>query len=315
MMSIGDQILTFAALLEAIVLLPILLEFLMERRKRIYGIGLSLEIVDVASLDVRLAGLDELLTDIRDLIDRARHPEAYAELSLGNEIIIAGPPLSGKKSLAEHIAKAANFDRIIIVHNPRNADALARAKHMARRERKTKTMLLLPRLDLIDDRRDEEFLAELDALIETVSEFGHMLVVGTTNHLVSGSEVDNLFGVVLALPGAPVVPMPPTLLLTEVHEMLAGVADYYLERALKTGYRLADLSKESFIARLLMSVENSAQIEDVVVLCQTAALYRQRIGQTDDRAISAEILEIAIRRIGATDERRVVTTGEVAKAS
>ena len=104
MPSIGDEILTFAALLEAVVLLPILLEFIGERRKRKHAVDLSLEIIDVAGMDTPLAGVDEFMADISDLIDRARHPDAYAELRLGNEIMIAGPPLSGKKAVAKRIA-------------------------------------------------------------------------------------------------------------------------------------------------------------------------------------------------------------------
>ena len=297
MISTIEQIAALGAVLEAIVLLPILLEFLGERRKRRHNVDLSLEVTEVAGLGVDLAGLDELLEDIRDLIDRARHPEAYAELSLGNEILVAGPPLSGKKSLARSIARDAKFDRIITVYNPRNADALARAKYLARRARNKKVMLLLPRLDLIDERKDEELVVELDALIEAISELSHALVVGTTNSYVPNGEIDNLFGVTLTLPGAPIVAVPQTPLLAETHRMLAGVAEFYLDRALAAGYRLADISRDGFIARVLMSVANPAQVEDLIVLCQTSAIYRQRIKETGDRQITAEILEIALRRV------------------
>ena len=303
MVSVTDQILTAAALLEAIVLLPILLEFISERRKRRHAVELSLEIEDVSTLEPRLAGIDDLRDDIRDLIDRARHPEAYKELGLGNEILIAGLPLSGKKTLARRIAKDAKFDRIIIVHNPRNTDALAHARALARRGRK-KTMLLLPRLDLIDEREDEEVLTEIDALIEATSELSHTLVIGTTNHLDAGSEIDNLFGITLILPGAPIVPVPPVPLLAEVHRMLGGVAEFYVDRMLKAGYGLADISRDGFIARILMSVSNPAQIEDIVVLCQTAAIYRERKKQAKNRVINVEMLEIAIRRVVVTDEAR-----------
>ena len=108
----------------------------------------------------------------------------------GNEILIAGPPLSGKKALAKHIAAAASFDSIIVVHNPRNVDALARAKHLALRARYDKVMILLPRLDMIDDREDDEVLAEIDALIGSTSELSHALIIGTTNKLTAGSEID-----------------------------------------------------------------------------------------------------------------------------
>jgi hypothetical protein len=301
MLTFTDQILTVAAVLEAIVLLPILLEFIIERRKRRHAVALSLEVVDMRDLDVQIAGVEDLLLDIRDLIDRANNPDAYAELRLGNEIMIAGPPLSGKKTLAKRIAADAKFERVIIVHNPRNVDALARAKYLAMRSHGRKTLLLLPRLDLIDEREDEELLAELDALIEATSELSHALVIGTTNKLIAGGEVDHLFGVTLTLPGAPVVPVPHQPLQSDVHRMLAGVAEFYLDRALKSGYRLADISRDGFIARILLNVTNPAQIEDAVVLCQTAAIYRQRQagngGKKSGRVISPDMLELAMRRV------------------
>jgi len=307
MLNLSDQILTVAAVLESIVLLPILIEFIVERRKRSHAVELSLEILNTSGMDVHLAGVDELLLDIRPLIDRARSPEAYSELRLGNEILIAGPPLSGKKALAKRIAIEASFDQIIIVHNPRNVDALARAKYLAQRARHKKVMLLLPRLDLINDREDEELLAELDALIEVTSELSHALVVGTTNRLVSGGEIDHLFGVTLTLPGAQVMPVPHQTLPSDVHRMLSGVAEFYLDRALTAGYTLVDVSSEGFMARILLSVTNPAQIEDVIVLCQTAAIYRQReltkenrdnsLGKTGMRAITPDMLELAMRYV------------------
>jgi len=302
MLSFSDQIPALAALLEAIVLLPVLLEFLSDRRKRKHAVELSLEIVDVEGMDVHLAGIDEVLFDIRDLVDRARHPEAYAELRLGNEILIAGPPLSGKKAMAKRIAADAAFDRIIIVHNPRNVDALARAKHLAKRARNQKVMLLLPRLDLIDDRDDEELLVELDGLIEATSELSHTLIVGTTNKLIGGGEIDYLFGVTLTLPGAPVVPEPHQPLQGDVHRMLAAVTEFYLDRTIKAGYRLVDISRDGFIARVLINVTNPAQIEDIVVLCQTASIYRQRTGsnvpgRAGERIITPDMLELAMRRV------------------
>jgi len=276
-----------------------LLEFLSDRRKRKHAVALSLEIIDVAGLTVHLAGVDDVLMDIKYLIDRARHPEAYAELRLGNEILIAGPPLSGKKALAKRIAIEASFDRIIIVHNPRNVDALARAKHLAQRARHQKIMLLLPRLDLVDAREDEELLVELDALIEATSELSHTLIVGTTNKLVAGSEIDHLFGVTLTLPGAPVVPEPQQPLRSDVHRMLAGVAEFYLDRTMKAGYQLVDISRDGFIARILLNVTNPAQIEDIVVLCQTSALYRRRNTESKsaERTITPDMLELAMRRV------------------
>ena len=302
-MSFADHILTLAAILEAVVLAPILLEFLAERRKRKHAVDLSLEVEDVDSFEAPLAGLDDLLKSISDLIDRARHPEAYKELQLGNEILIAGGPLSGKKALARRIAKDAAFDRVIIVHNPRNVDALARAKEMVHRAQHKKIMLLLPRLDLINERDDEESLVELDALIEATSELSHTLVIGTTSRLIEGSEVDNLFGITLTLPNAPIVAAPTTPMSHETIHMLDGVARFYLARAIKAGYGLAELTEESFVARLMQDVTNPAQIEDIVVLCQTAAIYRQRTEQARERNITPAILEAIIRRVIVSPEK------------
>jgi hypothetical protein len=91
-------------------------------------------------------------------------------------------------------------------------------------------------------------------------------------------------------------------LLRDVHRMLAGVAEFYLERMLKGGYRLTDISRDGFIARLLLSVTNPAQIEDIVVLCQTAAIYHQRSGMTQERSVTAGIIETALRRVVITNE-------------
>ncbi len=297
-LTLSDEIFIVVGLIEAIALLPILFEFLIERRKRRHAVDLSLEVLDVEGMKIELAGLDDLFGDISDIIDRARHPEAYTELRLGNEILIAGPSLSGKKALAKRIAIEASFDRIIIVHNPRNVDALARAKYLATHRKSIKTMMLLPRLDLINDREDEELLTELDGVIEATSELSHILVVGTTSKLVVGSEVDNLFGVTLALPGTPVVPEPVQPLRSDVHRMLGEVAEFYLDRTIKAGYQLKDISRDGVIARILINATNSAQIEDIIVLCQTSAIYRQRkSGKETDRVITPDILELAMRRV------------------
>src|SRR5215467_10018715 len=153
---ISDQIILIATVVGAVATLPTLIEFLIDRRKRRERIALSIDDLAVADLDVRLAGLDALLRDIADLIDRAKNPEAYASLKVGNEILIIGPAASGKKTLAQRIAKDAGLDRLIIVYNARNADALAGAKSLVQRYRRQKVMLLLPRLDNLAEDEDEE---------------------------------------------------------------------------------------------------------------------------------------------------------------
>ena len=61
-------------------------------------------------------------------------------------------------------------------------------------------MLLLPRIDLAYKEGDPDVLTELDALIETTSERHNVLVVATTVSFETNSDLDNLFGIKLALP-------------------------------------------------------------------------------------------------------------------
>ena len=128
-----EEVMLLATVVGSVAALPALIEFMLERRKRKERISLSLDETMVSTLDPRLAGLDDLLESIADLIDRAKFPQAYASLKVGNELLIIGGPLSGKKTLAQVIAKKAQFDRLITIYNPRNADALAKAKSLITR--------------------------------------------------------------------------------------------------------------------------------------------------------------------------------------
>lgn len=304
-MLIAEEVLAAAALIGAIATMPILIEFLFERAKRRERISLSIETLPVAGLHAPLAGCDTLLRDIADLIDRAKYPEIYGDQRVGNEMLVIGPPLSGKKALAKRIAVEAGMERILIVHNPRNADALARAKQLVQRAREAKLMLLLPRLDLIDPKEDEELLTELDTLIETATARPNVLVVGTAIHYVAGNEIDNLFGMVLAMPGTVITPPPHLPQRPEVRQMLQAVAEYYLQAALANGSELKDMSATDFMTRVLRSATNPAQIEDIVALCETAARYRQRIKETPTRLITARILESVMHRVIIEEDRNL----------
>jgi hypothetical protein len=297
---VSEQILLIATVVGAVATLPALIEFLIDRRKRRERIALSLDDLAVADLEVRLAGLDGLLADIADLIDRARNPDAYASLKVGNEILIIGPAASGKKTLAQRIAKDAGLDRIIIVYNARNADALAVAKSLVQRYRRQKVMLLLPRLDNVTEDEDEEALAELDALIDTTTERSNVLVVGTAVDFEPGSLLDNMFGVVLALPGTPVKhgrehPVPE-----DARKMLVDVTRFYLGDAKSAGFTLIDLDENAAIDRIARAARNPSDVADIIVLAETTALYRQRIGAAEAPGITAEIVEKSIRRVIVT---------------
>lgn len=304
-MLVAEEVLAGAALLGAIATLPILLDFLFERAKRRERTSLSIESVPVVGMRADFAGCDALLQGIADLIDRAKFPDVYGDQRVGNEILVIGPPLSGKKALAKKIAVEAAMDDILIVHNPRNVDALAKAKQLVQKSGNKKLMLLLPRLDLIDPKEDEELLTELDTLIETATARPNVLVIGTAISYVAGNEIDNLFGMVLAMPGTQLTPpqLPPPR--PEVLQMLQAVAEHYLERALKSGHELKDMAAADFVARILQSASNPAQIEDIVALCETAARYRQRIKETPTRQITPRILETVMHRVIIEEDRNL----------
>ena len=146
----------------------------------------------------------------------------------------------------------------------------------------------------------------MDALIETATERANVLVVGTTATYESGNEIDNLFGIALAMPGTVIAPPPTTARRPEVIAMLEAVTRFYLAAAQKAGDELQELTVEDFVARVLAAATNPGQIEDIVALCQTAALYRQRTKQTPTRVITPRILETVIRRAILTENKHLL---------
>ena len=72
---------------------------------------------------------------------------------------------------------------------------------------------------------------------------------------------------------------------------------FYLAEATRRGFRVEGMSEQDLCARVLDCVANPAEIEDVVVLCETTALYRKRTGKATDLVIDKTILETAINRV------------------
>ena len=292
-----EQVLVFAVFVGSVAALPAFFEFVTEVRKRKERIDLSLEDELVSTLHPHLAGMDHLLTDIADLIDRARNPAAYQELKIGNEVLIIGPNQTGKKSLAQRIAQLAGMDRIVTVFNPRDSDALAKAKSLVRGYGRQKVMLLLPRIDLAYQQGDPEVLTELDALIETTSERQNVLVAATTVAFEANSDLDNIFGIKLVLPGAAVGKTHKLDIPEDAELMLREVVTYYLSEAKRRGFVLQGMDEAAFRERILENVINPAEVEDIVALCETAALYRKRSKQTMELVFTPEILELAMARV------------------
>ena len=294
---ITEQLLVFATVVGSVAALPSFIEFISEVRKRRERIDLSLEDEPVEALQPRLAGMDALLESIEDLVDRARHPEVYQELKIGNEVLIIGPHQSGKKSLAHTIAKRTGMERLVTVYNPRDTDALAKAKSLVRGYKWQKVMLLLPRIDQAYKESDPAVLAELDALIESTSGRANVLVVATATSFEPDSDLDNSFGIKLALPGAEVVEVHRREIPQDAQTMLAEVARFYLGAARRRGFSLQELTAEEFCRQVLQGAMNPAETEDIVVLCETTALFRRRTRSTTGLVITPQILSTAIARV------------------
>ena len=57
------------------------------------------------------------------------------------------------------------------------------------------------------------------------------------------------------------------------------------------------LDEHSFCERILENVINPAEVEDIVALCETTALYRKRSKQTTGLMFTPEILDLAMARV------------------
>lgn len=279
---VTNQLLLLATIVGAIAALPALIEFVVARRKRQERVQLSMDDEVVSEKPERLAGYDGLLDDIADLIDRAKHPSSYHGLALGNELLIIGPPLSGKKRLARRIAQLAGMQRMITIYNPRNSDALAHAKGLLKRATTQRIMLLLPSLDQVFDssegqsERDEEVEAELDALIETVANRPNVLIIATACRIVEGDDLDNLFGMKVVLPGAPPITRRKALTSPEHQTLLREVASMYLHDASVAGCPLQEISQDEAIGLLLAHCVNPAEVQDAIEAARTRAVYLHR---------------------------------------
>lgn len=296
-MEFSDQLILWATLIGAVATLPTLLEFMIDRKKVKESIALSLDVIDAKSMQVKFAGFNHLLEDIADLIDRAKFPQTYSKLKVGNEVIIIGPSQSGKKMLAMKIAQEVGMDKIIVVYNPRNSDALAKAQVLIKRSKHQKVMLLLPKIDQVYGHEDEETMTELWALVESASTMPKVLVVGTASAFQTYSDLDNLFGIKIVLPGMKKAPFKEQALTKEVRPIFADVAKFYLEEATKNGFSLKSITEEAVVEKILEAVDSPADIEDILSLCQTTALFQQRSKQTDKLEITPAIIDRAIKRV------------------
>jgi hypothetical protein len=126
------------------------------------------------------------------------------------------------------------------------------------------------------------------------------LVVGTAVNFEPGSLLDNMFGIILALPGTPLkhgreYPIPE-----DARRMLVEVAGFYLAQAKTDGFALRDIDEGAIVDRIAHAARNPADVADIIVLAETTALYRQRTGAATTPEITGDILERSIRRVIVT---------------
>lgn len=295
----SEQLIVIGTVVGAVAALPALVAFLVDWLKRRERIDLGLEDEQVAELTPRTAGFEELLAGNADLIDLAAHPYEYPLGASANEMLIIGPPMSGKKSLAARIACEARMQRLITVHNLRSVEVLAAAKARLRRSRshQQRVMLLLPNIDRALERDDDDDLqAELDALVEAASELRNVLVVGTAARFAPDSELDNRFGIKLVVPGTRLGSSEPRQVPDEARPVLTAVTAFYIDRVLSSGVRLVGMQRGEVEAMVLAASGNPAEVEDIVTLCAVSAHHRARIGTSPSPEITPEIVRSAIAR-------------------
>jgi uncharacterized protein YmfQ (DUF2313 family) len=128
-----------------------------------------------------------------------------------------------------------------------------------------------------------------------------VLVVATAVSFEPDSDLDNLFGIKLALPGAEVVGVNRRAatheVQPEVQRMMAEVARFYLAEAQRRGFQVEGMSEDEFCALILGEAMNPAEVEDIVVLCETSALFRRRTGRAEKLIFTREILDTSIARV------------------
>jgi hypothetical protein len=292
---VSEQLVLWATVAGAIAALPTLLEYLAERRRRREQLALSLEDQALAERPAVFAGVDALLADNVDLTDAARHPEAFPGLSIGNEILVIGGRMTGKKSLAMALGRAAGMERVLTLYDAADADVLVAAMTRLRRARGRRYLLLLPHIDRIIDRDEPGLRAQLESLVESASQMGHVLVIGTTTVIEPDSALDDLFGVKLLMPGTVPDELRPVPQHPAAQAYHRAVAKHFLARMAPLQVEFDGLNEEECIALILDQVGNPAEIEDVVNLCLTTAIHRQRVAG-GARRVDVAVLDRALAR-------------------
>ena len=126
--------------------------------------------------------------------------------------------------------------------NPRDSDALAKAKSLVRGYKWQKVMLLLPRIDLAYQQGDPEVLTELDARSSKPPPSGKMFWLPLQLlTFEANSDLDNIFGIKLVLPGAKVGKAHREEIPEDAQQMLAQVTTFYLGEAKRRGFMLQGL--------------------------------------------------------------------------
>lgn len=280
--------------------------YLEEKRHIKERVDVNLEVINPQDITQKVFGQNRTMDSIADHIDRLRYPDKYLSVRPGIEILLVGPPKAGKKALALDIARAADVQRAIIVHNPRDENTLAHARKLIenkpsfiRRQwqtlsrkitRPNRDLLLLPGLNDVNGYNGEAWLDQLEALIDTASKKPHVLIIGTTEQYHRTGNVASWFSTVLEFPARGS---------EQWKNMVHEIAEGFLEIAKQSGYKLKDIEPEKFISLALKQDPTPGEIERIFNHCQSLAISRsdQSPKEKPKLELTAETLNIAIQRV------------------
>jgi hypothetical protein len=82
--------------------------------------------------------------------------------------------------------------------------------------------------------------------------------------------------------------------------MLVEVTRFYLGEAMNAGFTLVDLDENTAVERIARAARNPSDAADIIVLAETTALHRQRMGAAKSPEITTDIVEKSIRRVIVT---------------
>ena len=250
----------------------------------------SVEIVELVNFENPF-GLQDMIDDVSDLINCVSEPDLYGSLTKDNEILVVGPPQSGKDTFLYYMAQKAGVRRVMSVYAPHNDAGLIhairfldggvweRTAQQITKIRPTKTLLHLPGLN-------GEPSPLLEALIKAARVRPHIMIGGTTTHYDRNGKVATLFGTVRTMPQG-----DDEDGLSK--DYLRATAEGFLGKAKSAHFALSGFRDESeFIEPIVEQAINVSEIKDTLEHCQRRAIFELQSRAKPDVHTAKEALKI-----------------------